>query len=303
MGTGRFTSKRPTAHLPVPSIKTPENGSLHPRQFPSRHQPLPSLDLPKPLNKPQALQRRRLTRRLSLHSIGAPVEGSSDDEKSQQKVIAVLRLLFRLWCHENARVYADRLANSRDKVWLSKVLDLCVKYCFCGAKIQSGVSESGIADSVTSTARDLRGRMRPGARPKPRMPSVAATSMRSGSSQLAAVTISVEDIETYDVSMELLLSLLPKESQVQFIPYDQVVMRGEDLSCLMFAKLPVKETQEECKPQQETQPSTHTQQQHDSSHHEVGGDINGSDAGSDDQSMSDTGTSTDGCEQVKKTFG
>ena len=32
--------------------------------------------------------------------------------------------------------------------------------------------------------------------------------------------------------------LLPKDKQHQFLPYDQVTMRGEDLYGLMFAKLP-----------------------------------------------------------------
>ena len=287
--------KNPNERLPISFLKTAKTSHSHSKKFSSQHQAMLSLSLPKPADKSQPILRRSLSRRLSFHSFDVPVEHGGD-ANFREKVLAMWRALFRLWCHESARVYADRLTSNRDKVWFSKVLDLCVRYCFCGATIQTDSSEREISESATFPVQDVRGRVRPGARPKPRITRVTTTGSTSCSSDLAVVTIFVEELKACHVNKELLLSLLPKNSQVQFIPYDQVVMRGEDLSCLMFAKLPAKEEGElESKSLQESEPSRSTLRQNDRN-------IHASHAASDDQSTSDTGTSEDGCELAKRTF-
>lgn len=60
---------------------------------------------------------------------------------------STLRMLARLWCHETTRVYLDRNADSKDRVWFLKLLETCTKYCFCGV---------GFEDSHTA-ARDRGG--------------------------------------------------------------------------------------------------------------------------------------------------
>ena len=209
--------------------------------------------------------------------------------------MATWRVLTRLWCHEVARVYADRLVSSRDKVWFSNVLDLCVRYCFCGATVQSDNTDSQVSESGNLTAKDMRGRVHPDARPKQRMRHIVTTGRTSSSSNSAGMTIFFEEIEACNVNSELLLHLLPKNSQVQFIPYDEVVMRGEDLSRLMFAKLPVTQERElESKPQQDTESIIPPQERKDDN-------MNASDTGSEEeQSTSDTGTSQESSELAKQ---
>ena len=49
---------------------------------------------------------------------------------------ATLHQLIRLWCHENTRVYADRMTDSKDRAWFMKLLETCIKYCFCGVRFE-----------------------------------------------------------------------------------------------------------------------------------------------------------------------
>lgn len=63
-------------------------------------------------------------------------------------VQATLHQLVRLWCHENTRVYADRMTESKDRLWFLRLLETCVKYCFCGI----GFDQSSSLPSNASTA-------------------------------------------------------------------------------------------------------------------------------------------------------
>ncbi len=56
----------------------------------------------------------------------------------QAEVVSTLRMLLRLWCHENTRVYVDRVTDSKDRMWFVKLLEACMKYCFCGNDLQGG---------------------------------------------------------------------------------------------------------------------------------------------------------------------
>ncbi len=57
------------------------------------------------------------------------------DSLNQAETVSTLRMLIRLWCHETTRVYLDRSTDSKDHVWLTKLLDTCIKHCFCGFSI------------------------------------------------------------------------------------------------------------------------------------------------------------------------
>ena len=59
------------------------------------------------------------------------------DSESTEEQVTTLRMLCRLWCHENTRVYADRLGDSRDRMWFLRLLEACIKCCFCGVNLQA----------------------------------------------------------------------------------------------------------------------------------------------------------------------
>ncbi len=51
---------------------------------------------------------------------------------------------------------------------------------------------------------------------------------------------SLTDLANSGIKINTLQKLMPKDSLKQLIPYDQVVVRGEDLSGLIFAQFPMK---------------------------------------------------------------
>ena len=59
------------------------------------------------------------------------------DPGGMAEQLTTLRMLCRLWCHENTRVYADRLGDSRDRMWFLRLLETCIKCCFCGVDLQA----------------------------------------------------------------------------------------------------------------------------------------------------------------------
>ena len=65
---------------------------------------------------------------------GQSLPGDAD----QLEMTTTVRMLLRLWSHENTRVYVDRLVDSRDRIWFQKLLETCMKYCFCGLDLQGG---------------------------------------------------------------------------------------------------------------------------------------------------------------------
>lgn len=59
-----------------------------------------------------------------------PVKQNSDPDP--EEIISTLRMLIRVWCHESTRVYLDRSTETRDRLWFLKLLESCIKHCFCG---------------------------------------------------------------------------------------------------------------------------------------------------------------------------
>jgi len=114
---------------------------------------------------------------------------------------STLRAVLRLWCHEVTRVYADRLDNSRDRIWFLKLLETIAKYCYCGS------------DPTTQT-----------------------TNVRPGRTRVAShVKNTTSDLQQMGVNIGVVLELLACDKQL--LPVDQLTMKGEDLTGLMFARL------------------------------------------------------------------
>ena len=117
---------------------------------------------------------------------------------------STLRAVLRLWCHEVTRVYADRLDNSRDRVWFLKLLETISKYCYCGSD-----------PTKMATGHNVRpGRAR-------------------GAASHTHNTIS--DLQQMGVNIGVVLELLASDKQL--LPVDQLTMKGEDITGLMFAQL------------------------------------------------------------------
>ena len=58
-------------------------------------------------------------------------------QPEQAEAVSTLRMIIRLWCHETTRIYLDRVVDSKDRIWFTKLLEVCIKYCFCGDNLQS----------------------------------------------------------------------------------------------------------------------------------------------------------------------
>ena len=180
--------------------------------------------------------RRRTITSPALHSIGT-------DEKETNMMKGLLRSIVRLWCHESTRVFADRLSDSKDRIWFVKLLDVCLKYCFCGLNFHvmaGGVAATGTArigdrPSVATTATTGR-RARPG---RQRTGATQASGGGGGGEAFVA------DLVSSGIRVDSLQKLLPAEHQEKLLDYEQVTVRGEDLSGLLFAQLPA--AQEEAK--------------------------------------------------------
>lgn len=119
---------------------------------------------------------------------------------------STIRAILRLWCHEVTRVYADRLDDSQDKLWFLKLLETIAKCCFCGIHPQSTTAQ------VTGS-RPVRGRM---------------------SNQSSSIT----ELKQLGINTDVFTELLPQSNE-KLLPLDQLTMRGEDLTGLMFAQLQV----------------------------------------------------------------
>ena len=79
----------------------------------------------------------------SLRSkIRSELKGKKQQHDSSE-VQATLHRLLRLWCHENTRVFADRMTESSDRAWFVRLLETCVKYCFCGVGFEKAPASTG----------------------------------------------------------------------------------------------------------------------------------------------------------------
>ena len=160
------------------------------------------------------------------------------DSEAQQKVSVALRSLFRLWCHENSRVYIDRLTNSKDKIWFIKLLDTCLKYCYCGAEVQDATTQPSKPAELRGARRPRLTRQHHHGGPQP------SASMSEGKATVipTAPALQLSDLIDSGITIDEMQRLLPKEQQVTFATLDIVTIRGEDLSSIMYAKLPVPDT-------------------------------------------------------------
>lgn len=116
---------------------------------------------------------------------------------------STIRAILRLWCHEVTRVYADRLDNSHDKLWFLKLLETIAKYCFCGIHPQSSAPQ--------------------------------VTGSRPGRGRVNNQSSSITELKQLGINTEVLTELLQPNDKV--LALDQLTMRGEDLTGLMFAQL------------------------------------------------------------------
>ena len=133
------------------------------------------------------------------------------------EVQATLQRLLRLWCHENTRVYTDRMTESKDRAWFVKLLETCIKYCFCGVGFEK--------PTKAAAARGVR----PGRGARGRGVSVTEQS----------VGLNIDKLLSEGVRVDVLQALLPRNQSNtaeaagqggQLIPFNQVVMRGEDIT-------------------------------------------------------------------------
>ena len=115
---------------------------------------------------------------------------------------STMRAILRLWCHEVTRVYADRLDNSHDKLWFLKLLETAAKYCFCGINPQSN------APQVT----------------------------RPGRARVSNRTTSITELKQLGINTDILVELSAQSGE-KLMEIDQLTMKGEDLTGLMFAQL------------------------------------------------------------------
>ena len=189
--------------------------------------PKPSVHLP-PVKKESNLRRK----------IRSELKGKKQQHDSSE-VQATLHRFVRLWCHENTRVFADRMTESRDRAWFVRLLETCVKYCFCGVGFEKAAASTGhgelhiVAPSwksckvYISTAGGRPGRRGRGV-------SMATQSVGLNMSKLMADGVRADVLQT----------LMPRAPQMaaatdgtgqgetsgELIPLNQVITRGEDVT-------------------------------------------------------------------------
>ena len=169
----------------------------------------------------------------ALQKKSSSVSVKDQEETEGDKMTRILRVLFRVWCHECSRVFTDHLTQSKDKIWFSKLLESVLKYCFCGAVLGETGGEGGGGERGGGGGR----RARPG-RP-------SKVSQTPSSISLATSVIQASDLKNIGIDFTILQELLPKESQHQFLTFDQITMRGEDLSSFIFCRLSQRELSQE----------------------------------------------------------
>ena len=76
-------------------------------------------------------------------------------QQESSEVQATLHQLVRLWCHENTRAYADRMADSKDRMWFVKLLEACVKYSFCGVSFENFSDSAGTLPTVGTAVQGI----------------------------------------------------------------------------------------------------------------------------------------------------
>lgn len=188
----------------------------------SRHRRQSSLaasNLPKPGRMKDELTKLARGRR--------KLKASLETEEEASKVV-LLRSMVRLWCHETARVYGDRFSASKDCFWFANLISHVVKVAFCGPAGLKVVDLGTRAEQSTAIVTARRREKRLG-RNLPVLPSTTPDDADDSSTAL------FEDIRRLGYNADLLSQAHLAGKLQQVIPLDQINLRGEDLSRLMFA--------------------------------------------------------------------
>ena len=154
------------------------------------------------------------------------LKASLETEEHAAKVV-LLRSMVRLWCHETARVYGDRFSAPKDCLWFGNLINHIVKVAFCGPAglkvVELGARAEQSAAIVTARRREKRlGKNLP----------VLPSTIPDEDDNSAAL---FEDIRRLGYDADLLYRAHVAGKLTQVIPLDQISLRGEDLSRLMFA--------------------------------------------------------------------
>ena len=188
------------------------------------HKPVPIKPLP-PIGSRQSTGRKtaKLPKHPSDEDKPSNTSEVSSNEQKKKKALLQLRVLFRLWCHECSRVFIDRCLDNKDKIWFSKVLETCVKYCYCGGEFIT----------TTNTTRDEK--VAGGRRARPGRQFSKQPSMASDDGVTQTLSLQLSELTNQGIDCNVMQMLLPRDKQLKFLPYDQVAVRGEDLSGLLFS--------------------------------------------------------------------
>ncbi len=68
-------------------------------------------------------------------------DSNASNQSDNAQTQSTIRMVIRLWCHETTRVYLDRIVESKDRIWFTKLLEVCIKYCFCGDDLSGSAAK------------------------------------------------------------------------------------------------------------------------------------------------------------------
>ena len=189
------------------------------------------LTLPSHFSDAAKKQQRLLRSHKWSTETGLMISNIEDDTTEIYK--SSLRSIARLWCHENTRVFADRLTESRDQVWFVKLLETCLKYCFCGtgfdAMAGKGGGRTGTSGGESGTATNRRAR--PG---RQRMAVTQTTNGGDGGGGGGEALIA--ELVDSGIRVDVLRKLLAECKKL--MEYEEIAVKGEDVSGLLFVQLP-----------------------------------------------------------------
>lgn len=237
--SSRIHKRQPTGQgkTDLPSLSEETSSRPTPLRRAASRTLISQKDLPPIASTRQTTGRRtgKLTRQSTMPTLSAIKPSlkktqleTNDEEENKKKATSVLRSLFRLWCHECSRVYTDRCTDTKDRIWFTKVLETCMKYCYCGAEF----------DTKKERVNNFRN-IRPGKLPLRRQSTIGVLPPMIDQAAVQTLTLQLTELSLQGIDCSIMQTYLPKEKQKQFLSYDQVAMKGEDLSSLLFAKLPV----------------------------------------------------------------
>ena len=186
-------------------------------------------------------QGTRQRRRSSLFKESVPKQGRLKDElarlaRGRRKLkdsleidedasrIVLLRNIVRLWCYECARVYGDHWMTPQDRNWISNLLNHTAKVSFCGPEALKELSARA-EQSAVATAR------RRGKRPGRNLPVLPTTIPDHSDPSVDTF----DNIKAMGYDVELLHSAYKEMRLPLLLACEQVCLRGEDLSQVLFA--------------------------------------------------------------------